>query len=78
MLTGFSTLKAYSRRQWADEMFGDLQGNGFDLESSHLNNFLRLSRLTLAIALLHVWMMSTGAHLRDTPARCLVDRVRSY
>jgi hypothetical protein len=71
---GMITLKAYSRRQWIDEMFGDLKGNGFDLECSHLHNFLRLSRLTLAVALLHVWMMTTGADLRDTPDRCLVDR----
>jgi hypothetical protein len=72
--TGFSTLKAYSRREWIDEMFGDLKKNGFNLESSHLHDFLRLSRLTLAVALLHTWLMATGAKLIDSPERCLVDR----
>jgi hypothetical protein len=72
--SGFSTLKAYSRREWIDEMFGDLKRNGFDLESSHLLDFLRLSRLTLAVVLLYVWLMATGASVIDTPERCLVDR----
>jgi hypothetical protein len=72
--SGFSTLKAYSRREWIDEMFGDLKKNGFNLESSHLHDFLRLSRLTLAVALLHSWLMVTGAKLIDTPERSLVDR----
>jgi len=72
--SGFAALKAYSRREWIDEMFGDLKRNGFDLESSHLHNFLRLSRLTLAVALVYVWLMATGAKVIDTPQRCLVDR----
>jgi hypothetical protein len=72
--SGFATLKAYSRREWIDEMFGDLKKNGFDLESSHLVDFLRLSRLTLAVALLYAWVMITGAAIIDTPERCLVDR----
>jgi hypothetical protein len=74
LLSGFSTLKAYSRREWIDEMFGDLKRNGFDLESSHLLDFMRLSRLTLVVALLHTWLMITGANVIDTPERCLVDR----
>jgi hypothetical protein len=43
LLSCFSTLKAYSRREWIDEMFGDLKKNGFDLESSHLLDFMRLA-----------------------------------
>jgi hypothetical protein len=46
-------LSAYRRRMWIEEMFGDMKGNGFDLESTHLRHFLRLSRLTLAVALLY-------------------------
>jgi hypothetical protein len=72
--SSFAALKAYSRREWIDEMFGDLKRNGFDLESSHLHNFLRLSRLTLAVALVYVWLVATGAKVIDTPQRCLVDR----
>jgi hypothetical protein len=37
---------------WIEEMFGDLKGHGFDLESTHLRYFLRLARLTLAVVLL--------------------------
>lgn len=55
-------------------MFGDLKRNGFDLESSHLHNFLRLSRLTLAVALLRVWLKTTGANVMDTLEHCFVDR----
>lgn len=74
LTSGFSTLKAYCRREWIDEMFGDLKKNGFDLESSHLEDFLRLSRLTLAVVLLYAWLMTVGANVANTPARSLVDR----
>jgi len=50
-----AVLKAYQLRMWIEETFGDLKRNGFDLESTHLRNFLRLSRLTLAAVLLYVW-----------------------
>ncbi len=43
-------LRIYKRRMWTEEMFGDFKKHGFDLESSHLRHFLRLSRLTLLIA----------------------------
>jgi hypothetical protein len=56
-----ATLSAYRRRMWVEETFGDLKGNGFDLESTHLRHFLRLSRLTLAVVLLYVWLVSMGS-----------------
>ena len=68
------TLAAYRRRMWIEEMFGDMKGNGFDLESTHLRHFLRLSRLTLAVALLYVWLISTGAKVIKDGQRHLVDR----
>ena len=49
-------LSAYPRRMWSEEMFGDMKGNGFDLESIHLRHFWRLSRVTLAVAMLYVWL----------------------
>jgi hypothetical protein len=67
-------LSAYRRRMWIEEMFGDMKGNGFDLESTHLRHFLRLSRLTLAIALLYVWLISTGSRAIKDGQRHLVDR----
>ena len=45
-------LKAYARRMWIEEMFGDLKRHGFDLESTMLHSFVRLSLLTLAVVLL--------------------------
>lgn len=67
-------LQAYRRRMWIEEMFGDLKGHGFDLESTHLRNFLRLSRLTLAVVLLYVWLLSFGSRVIKNGQRCLVDR----
>ena len=55
-----------------EEMFGD--GKGFDIESTHLVHFLRLSRLTLAVALLYLWLISTGVRAIKNGQRHLVDR----
>ena len=68
------TLKVYRRRCWIEEMFGDLKTNGFDLEATHLNQILRLSRLTLAVVLLYVWLLAFGARLIKSGRRHLVDR----
>lgn len=67
-------LKAYKCRMWIEEMFGDLKGNGFDLESTHLRDFLRLSRLTLAVVMLYVWLVTFGARVIKAGKRRLVDR----
>ena len=68
------TLRAYRRRMWIEEMFGDMKGHGFELESTHLRNFLRLARLTLAVVLLYVWLLSFGARTIKRGQRRLVDR----
>ena len=67
-------LRAYRRRMWIEEMFGDMKGHGFDLESTHLRNFLWLSRLTLAVVLLYVWLLSFGSRVIKQGLRRLVDR----
>ena len=69
-----TTLKSYQRRMWIEETFGDLKGNGFDLESTHLRNFLRLSRLTLSVVLLYVWLVAFGSRTIKNGKRHLVDR----
>jgi len=74
LLSRRETLGAYRRRMWIEEMFGDMKGNGFDLERTHLRHFLRLSRLTLAVALLYVWLISTGSRVIKNGQRRLVDR----
>jgi hypothetical protein len=68
------TLRYYRRRMWIEEMFGDLKKHGFDLESTMLRNFLRLSRLTLAVAFLYVWLISVGSRTIHSGLRHLVDR----
>lgn len=78
LATNLSTQKAalttYRRRMWIEEMFGDFKKHGFDLESTHLRHFLRLSRLTLAVALLYVWLVSFGSQVIKKGQRRLVDR----
>jgi hypothetical protein len=67
-------LRAYRRRMWIDEMFGDLKKHGFDLESTLLRHFQRLSRLTLAVALLYIWLIAMGSRTVKSGHRHLVDR----
>ena len=67
-------LRFYRRRMWIEEMFGDFKKHGFDLERTMLRHFDRLSRLTLAVALLYVWLISTGTRTIRDGSRSLVDR----
>ena len=60
--------------QTIEEMFGDMKGNGFDLESTHLHSFIRLSRLTLVVTLLYDWLATTGVKSIKAGLRHLVDR----
>jgi hypothetical protein len=68
------TLRYYRRRMWIEEMFADFKKHGFDLESTMLRNPPRLSRLTLAVAFLYVWLLSTGSRAIRVGLRHLVDR----
>ena len=68
------SLQFYARRPWIEEMFGDFKKHGFDLEKTKLCHFQRLSRLTLAVAILYVWMVSVGTQTIHTGNRHLVDR----
>lgn len=69
-----TALSFYKRRMWIEEMFGDMKKHGFDLESSMLHSFLRLSRLTLAVAFLYAWLVSSGSRTIHEGLRHLVDR----
>ena len=62
-------LRAYARRMWIEEMFGDMKRHGFDLESTMLRHADRLS-----VSLLYVWLISTGRHTIQDGLRNLVDR----
>lgn len=69
-----ATLRTYRRRMWIEEMFGDFKKHCFDLQSSHLRHFLRLSRLTLMVAFLYVWLVAFGSQVIKYGQRHLVDR----
>ena len=68
------TVRYYRRRMWIEEMFGDFKKHGFDLESTMLHYVPRLSRLTLAVAFLYVWLLSVGSRTIRAGLRYLVDR----
>ena len=55
-------------------MFGDFKRYSFDLEATQLRHFLRLSRLTLAVCLLYVWLVALGSRVIKRGQRHLVDR----
>jgi hypothetical protein len=59
---------------WIEEMFGDMKGHGFDLEVTFLKHFMRLSRLTLAVCLIYLWLVATGEHVIATDQAHEVDR----
>ena len=67
-------LRAYARRMWIEEMFGDMKKHGLDLENTMLRQADRPSRLTLAVALLYVWMISIGTRTVQDELRYFVDR----
>jgi hypothetical protein len=59
---------------WIEGMFADFKGQGFDLESTRLRRLGKLSRLTLAVAMLYVWLVVYGAEVVKRGQRRLVDR----
>ena len=64
----------YPYRMWTEEMFGDLKGNGFDLEATHLRHTDKLNRLTLAVSLLYVRLVALGVELTKLGRAHEVDR----
>ena len=69
-----AAVKAYRRRMWIDETFGDLKDNGFDLEATRLHTVQHLQRLTLAVMLLYLDLLLSGARAIKDGLRRLVDR----
>ncbi len=67
-------IRLYRRRMWIEEMFGDMKEHGFDLEATYRRDFLRLSRLTLAVCLLYLWLVATAEHVLTTNQAHQVDR----
>jgi len=69
-----AAVKLYRLRMWIEEMFGDMKKHGFDLESTHLRHFLRLSRQTLTVCLVYVWLVALGQHVLAHGLAAQVDR----
>lgn len=69
-----ATLRLYKRRMWIEEMFGDMKGHGFDLEMSRLRSSERLSRLTLVVCILYVWLITLGEFVLKHALYSEVDR----
>lgn len=67
-------LRAYNRRMWIEEMFGDLKRNGFDLESTRLRSVFKLHRLTFVVVLLYLELVTLGSKVIKKGLRHLVDR----
>lgn len=67
-------LRAYRRRMWIEEMFGDWKGHGVNIEKTRLRHVYRLSRLTLAVALWYQWLVTEGSRTVKAGLRHLVDR----
>jgi len=74
LLDSRQALRLYRRRMWIEEMFGDMKKHGFDLEASHLRHFLRLSRLTLAVCLLYLWLVALAEHVLTAGLTAEIDR----
>lgn len=73
-LSGRPAVRLYNRRMWIEAMFGDMKGHGFDLELSRLRTPERLSRLTLAVCILYVWLVTLGEHVLNMGLNPEVDR----
>ena len=57
-------------------MFRDLKEFGFRLETTHLKDPERVSRLLLCVCLAHVWLMNAGIWATKRGLRRAVDRHR--
>ena len=73
-LSARPAIALYKRRMWIEEMFGDMKGHGFNLELSRLRTPERLSRLTLAVCILYVWIVTTGEFVLKHALQSEVDR----
>jgi hypothetical protein len=68
------TIRTYRVRMWIEEMYGDMKGHGFDLETTYMRNLDRLSRLVLGICLVYTWLIALGSWVVKNGKRHLVDR----
>ena len=68
------TTRAYRRRMWIEEMFGDWKGHGVEIETTRLRQVARLSRLVFLVAIFYLWPVARGSQTIKAGLRHLVDR----
>lgn len=68
-------LNAYRKRMWIEEMFGDWEKHGADIERTHLHRCSRLSRLVFLVALWYLWLVTCGVQTIKAGLCHLVDRL---
>jgi hypothetical protein len=66
-------IQRYKIRMWIEEMFGDMKGHGFDLEATHLDDLLRLSRLVFALCFAFSWLIALGSWVVKNGYRHFID-----
>jgi hypothetical protein len=69
-----AALRLYRCRMWIEEMFGDMKGHGFDLELTRLGSPDRLSRLTMLVCLVYLWLVAVGEYVLARGFAVEVDR----
>ena len=75
-------IRLYGIRMWTEELYGELNGHGFDLEATHLDDADRIARLVLAVCINFVWFIALGRWIVKRGWRHLLDhksrRDKSY
>lgn len=68
------------KRFWIEPLFRDWKSYGFDLESSHITDDLRLNHLLLGMAVATLWLLHLGHWVRTTDRETwlVADHRRDY
>ncbi len=72
--TFYRVLALYNVRFHIEEMFRDFKEHGFRLETTHLRDPERVSRLLLCVCLAFIWLMNAGVWASKRGLRRRIDR----